>query len=208
MQIFTLPRRPQIQRNVLLALILMLCLQESDAIPVPSGAANAVAKGSTQFLAKFGFNALRRRLNIIYKRDKWKDAFDFIDFYQTYLDNEKVPPELQRLGPTAIAANKGDPIAQRKLGLAYLNGDKVRRDFKKSSYWFTKAVEEKDGLSMVFLGRMFNRGMGVPRNTVGAYCLFNLAAANGEARLAQREIQAVKRRLSPTQLREAQSCMD
>jgi TPR repeat protein len=208
MQIFTLPRRPQIQRNVLLALILMLCLQESDAIPVPSGAANAVARGSAQFLAKFGFNALRRRLNIIYKRDKWKDAFDFIDFYQTYLDNEKVPPELQQLGPTAIAANKGDPIAQRKLGLAYLNGDKVRRDFKKSSYWFTKAVEEKDGLSMVFLGRMFNRGMGVPRNTVGAYCLFNLAAANGEARLAQREIQAVKRRLSPTQLREAQSCMD
>ena len=208
MEIILSPRRSRIQRSFLLVLILLLSLQESVAIPVPAGAANAVARGSAQFLAKFGFNALRRRLNIIYRRDKWKDAFDFIDFYQTYLDNEKIPPELQRLGPTAIAAHKGDPIAQRKLGLAYLNGDKVRRDFKKSSYWFSKAVEEKDGLSMVLLGRMFNRGMGVPRNTVGAYCLFSLAAANGEARLAQREIQAVKRRMSPTQLHEAQSCID
>ena len=161
-----------------------------------------------QLLSIFGFNALKRRLNIIYKRVEWKDAFDFVDFYQTYLDNNSVPPELQKLAPTALAANKGDPIAQRKLGLAYLNGDKVKRDFKKSSYWFSKAVEEKDGQSMVFLGRMFNRGLGVPRDTVGAYCLFNLAATNGEARLAQREIQAVKRQLSAWQLKQAQSCMD
>ena len=201
-------RQSLAQRSFVLALILMLSTQESEAITVPAGAARSVARGGAVLLSKFGFNALRRRLNIIYRRDKWKEAYDIIDFYLKLLDNDTVPPELKRLEPTAIAANKGDPIAQRKLGLAYLNGDKVPRDYKKSSYWFSRAVEEKDGLSMVLLGRMFNRGMGVQRDTVGAYCLFNLAAANGEAKLAQRELQAVKRRLSPAQLQQAQSCMD
>ena len=205
---FFLNRRSRIEHGFFLALVLLIGTQESHAIPVPAGAARAVARGGAELISKFGFNALRRRLNIIYRRDKWKDAYDVLDLYLDYLDKNKVPPELQRLEPTAIAANNGDPVAQRKLGLAYLNGDKVRRDFKKSSYWFSKAVEEKDALSMVFLGRMFNRGMGVPRDTVGAYCLFNLAAANGETRLAQREIQAVKRRLSPAQIQQAQSCMD
>jgi hypothetical protein len=42
---------------------------------------------------------------------------------------------------------------------------------------------------------------------VGAYCLFSLAARHGEAQLAQRELKAVKRRMSNTQLTDAQSCM-
>ncbi len=192
---------------LLLAFILSTPLPPANAVTVPSGVVRSVTRGGAQIFSKFGFGGLKSNLNKIYKRSDWTDAFDFVDLYQTYQENNTVPPELKRLSDTAIAANNGDPVAQRQLGIAYQSGKQVRRDFKKASYWFSKAVEEKDGLSMVFLGRMFNRGLGVPRNTVGAYCLFSLASSHGQAQLARSELQAVRRRMSNTQLAEAQSCM-
>jgi TPR repeat protein len=193
--------------GLLLSSMLLLALPSANSVTVPSGVVRSVTRGGAQIFSKFGFGGLRSNLNKIYQRREWTDAFDFVDLYQTYQENNTVPPELKRLANTAIAANNGDPVAQRQLGVAYQSGNKVRRDFKKASYWFSKAVEEKDGLSMIFLGRMFNRGQGVARSTVGAYCLFSLAARHGQAQLAQREIQAVKRRMSNTQLTDAQSCM-
>jgi len=193
--------------GLLLSSILLLALPSANSVTVPSGVVKSVTRGGAQIFAKFGFGGLKSNLNKIYQRRDWTDAFDFVDLYQTYQENNTVPPELKRLANTAIAANNGDSVAQRQLGIAYQSGNKVRRDFKKASYWFSKAVEEKDGLSMILLGRMFNRGQGVARSTVGAYCLFSLAARHGQAQLAQRELQAVKRRMSHTQLTDAQSCM-
>lgn len=191
----------------LMLITLMFSLPSAIGVTVPSGVVKSMARGGSQVLSKFGFGGLKSNLNKIYQKRDWTDAFDFVDLYQTYQDNNTAPPELKKLSATAIAANNGDAIAQRQLGIAYQSGNKVRRDFKKARYWFSKAVEEEDGLSMIFLGRIFNRGLGVPRSTVGAYCLFSLAARHGEAQLAQRELQAVKRRMSNTQLAEAQSCM-
>lgn len=187
--------------------MLVLGLTSANAVTVPSGVVRSVTRSGAQIFSKFGLGGLKSNLNNIYKKRDWTDAFDFVDLYQAYQENNTVPPELKRLSDTAIAANKGDPVAQRQLGIAYQSGNKVKRDFKKASYWFSKAVEEKDGLSMIFLGRLFNRGLGVPRNTVGAYCLFSLASSHGQARLAQSELQAVRRRMSNTQVTEAQSCM-
>jgi hypothetical protein len=195
-------------RSLALCLGLPLVLISTQAATVPSSAVRSVVRGGTQIIAKFGFGGLKSQLNRIYKRDEWKDVFEgLFDMYLDSLDKNIVPPELQRLSATAIAANKGDPIAQRTLGLAYKNGNKVKRDFKKAGYWFSKAVEENDGPSMILLGKLFNRGLGVPKNVVGAYCLFNLAATHGQGVLAQREINATKRRMNNAQLSEAQSCM-
>lgn len=187
---------------------LLIVISAPVASGIPSGAVKPVVRGGAQILAKLGVGGLRRQLNRIYKRDEWKDVFEaLIEGYLDYLDKNSVPPELARLSSTAIAANKGDAVAQRILGLAYHNGDKVKRDFKKAGYWFSKAVEKEDGPSMIFLGRLFNRGLGVPKNTVGAYCLFQLAATHGENAIAQREIKATRRRMTSTQLGEAQGCM-
>jgi TPR repeat protein len=206
MNIFSQPAVSPARYGILMALL--MALSSSVSSGVPSGAVRPVVRGGAQILAKLGIGGLRRQLNRIYKRDEWKDVFEgLVDLYLDTLDKDKVPPELQRLSGTAIAANKGDPIAQRTLGLAYQNGNKVKRDFKKAGYWFSKAVEEADGPSMIFLGRLFNRGLGVPKNTVGAYCLFHLAASHGESALAQREIKATRRRMNSSQLAESQTCM-
>ena len=193
--------------RLLLSSTLLLLSTSAIAITVPSGVVKSAVRGGSQVLSKFGLGGLKSNLNKIYQKRDWTDAFDFVDLYLTYQENNTVPPELKRLADTAIAANNGDPVAQRQLGLAYQSGNKVRRDFKKASYWLSKAVEEKDGPSMIFLGRIFNRGLGVPRSIVGAYCLFSLATIHGEAQLAHRELQAVKRRMNNAQLAEAQSCM-
>jgi TPR repeat protein len=187
---------------------LLIGLSPPVASGVPSSAVRPVLRGGAQIFARLGIGGLRRQLNRIYKRDEWKDVFqELVQRYLDSLDKDIVPLELQRLSSTAIAANKGDPVAQRTLGLAYQNGNKVKRDFKKAGYWFSRAVEEEDGPSMIFLGRLFKRGIGVPKNTVGAYCLFHLAAMHGESALAQREIKSTRQRMNNAQLSAAQSCM-
>ena len=187
---------------------LLIALSPSVSSGVPSSVARPVVRGGSQILAKLGIGGLRRQLNRIYKRDEWKDVFqELVQRYLDTLDKDVVPLELQRLSSTAIAANKGDPVAQRTLGLAYQNGNKVKRDFKKAGYWFSKAVEEEDGPSMIFLGRLFNRGIGVPKNMVGAYCLFHLAVTHGESAIARKEIKATRQRMNIAQLNEARSCM-
>ena len=66
--------------------------QKIYALSVPPAAANTVVRVGARLISKFSFNALRRQLDIIYKRDKWEDGFDFLYLYLDYLDKNKVPP--------------------------------------------------------------------------------------------------------------------
>ena len=53
--------------------------------------------------------------------------------------------------------------AMRLLGMVYQdNNGKVRRDLKKSFYWYKRAAFYGDDISKLSLGIMYMRGMGTP----------------------------------------------
>ena len=111
--------------GVLLSSMLIFALPHATGVTVPSGVVRSVARGGSQVLSKFGFGGLKSNLNKIYQKRDWTDAFDFVDLYQTYQDNNTVPPELKKVSATAIAANNGNAIAERQLGIAYQSANKV-----------------------------------------------------------------------------------
>lgn len=59
-------------------------------------------------------------------------------------------------------AEKGNPAAQRNLGVMYLMGDGVTRDFEKSRVWLEKAAGQGQVPAMVVLSNMYRGSEGHP----------------------------------------------
>jgi TPR repeat protein len=64
--------------------------------------------------------------------------------------------------------------------------------------WFRKAAEQGDARAQFDLGRLYEAGRGISRNTVEAYAWFSLstAAGNGEA---QSRLSDLAKRMTPAQ---------
>jgi SEL1 protein len=57
-------------------------------------------------------------------------------------------------------AEKGNSVAMHKIGLFYYFGLRgLRRDHAKALYWFSKAVEKGEPMSMELLGEIYARGV-------------------------------------------------
>ena len=68
-------------------------------------------------------------------------------------------------------------MAQNTLGLMYLTGDGVEKDFDKAFVWFDKASQQNDPQAQMALGYMYLKGKGVQRNlTKAKELLFNSCA--------------------------------
>ncbi|CAA7043144.1 unnamed protein product [Microthlaspi erraticum] len=77
-------------------------------------------------------------------------------------------------------AQKGSPAAMYNMGLLYYFGLKgLRRDHAKALYWFSKAVEKGEPMSMELLGEIYARGAGVERDYDKALECLTLAAKGG-----------------------------
>ena len=61
-------------------------------------------------------------------------------------------------------AGEGDAEAQFQLGLAYLKGDGVKKDYKLALNWIRKAVAQEHVKAQGILGVMYELGYGVPKN--------------------------------------------
>ena len=61
-------------------------------------------------------------------------------------------------------ADGGNPFAQRNLGIMYLMGDGVPRDFEKSRAWLEKAAGQGQVPAMVVLSNMYRGSEGHPRD--------------------------------------------
>lgn len=86
-------------------------------------------------------------------------------------------------------ATQGDPVAQRRLAAAYLDGKELPRDPMRAAQWYRKAALQGDAESQFVLSGMYYRGEGVPRDAEVAVQWLRRAAAQGhagaKARLAQ-----------------------
>lgn len=93
-----------------------------------------------------------------------------------------VAPDLQKW---QWRAEQGDADAQNKLGIMYLNGWGVPRDYNQAVSWYRKAAEQGNAAAQYNLGLMYYNGWGVPEDDIQAYAWFNLAAAQGDEEAKQ-----------------------
>ena len=51
-------------------------------------------------------------------------------------------------------AEQGDTEAQFQLGLAYYNGDGIKKNYSKAYYWFQKSIEQGNNDAQNYLGNL------------------------------------------------------
>src|SRR5512133_679201 len=80
-------------------------------------------------------------------------------------------------------AQFGDPIAQARVGMSYINGEGVTRDPVMASKWLMRAAVGGSVAAEANLGLMYMRGEGVPRDTRAAARWFESAVRHGDNRV-------------------------
>ncbi len=73
------------------------------------------------------------------------------------------------------AAEQGDRISQKFLGMMYEQGWGGSQDYAEALVWYRKAAEQGDANSQSSLGAMYADGRGVPQDPVRAYMWISLA---------------------------------
>ena len=78
-------------------------------------------------------------------------------------------------------ADQGDATAMANLGMSYLNGRGVARDYVKAREWYQKAADKDNAGGMAGLGALYANGHGVARDYVKAREWYQKAADKGHA---------------------------
>ena len=76
-------------------------------------------------------------------------------------------------------AEGGDLEAMNYLGVLYVMGGQVSRDYSEALFWFQKAIDGGSSNAMNNLARMYVLGAGVPRDYANAFRWFARSAAGG-----------------------------
>jgi TPR repeat protein len=100
-------------------------------------------------------------------------------------------------------ADRGDPGAQFRLSQLYLEGRGVAQDQKEGMRLLEGAAEKGHRDARLALGGMYAAGRGVRQNANVAYIWYGAAACAGAAR-AQAEQDALKPRLQPAEIQQAE----
>lgn len=79
------------------------------------------------------------------------------------------------------AAEKGDALAQFKVGLKYYFGQGTALDYREAIGWFKKAGLQGNPLAQSNVGYMYEKGEGVPQDFVEAAKWYRLASLRGNA---------------------------
>ena len=61
-------------------------------------------------------------------------------------------------------ANSGDARAQLRLGLLYLEGKKVPKDYRAAARWMEAAAMQRDADAQYLLSEFYREGLGVPQH--------------------------------------------
>ncbi|MDO8355530.1 MAG: tetratricopeptide repeat protein [Nitrospirota bacterium] len=68
------------------------------------------------------------------------------------------------------------PQSQLLLGVMYLEGEGVKRNYQTAAQWFRKSAEQGDEIAEFNLGLLYERGKGVPRDMSQAVYWYRWAA--------------------------------
>lgn len=78
-------------------------------------------------------------------------------------------------------------VAEHTLGLMFINGDGVEKNYKQASYWFARAAGAEYAPALYDLGAMYKNGEGIPYNINAAKDLYEKSARLGYT-LAMKEL--------------------
>jgi TPR repeat protein len=108
-------------------------------------------------------------------------------------------------------AEAGNAEAQTLLGAMYWSGEGVTRDHREAAKWYLRAAEKGYARAQNDIGFMYGFGEGVPpKDNVQAYKWLSLAVrdytAKNQGRLDQatKDLAAVRARMSPAQIADAE----
>ena len=87
----------------------------------------------------------------------------------------------EELNAIIAKAEAGNPEAQNDLGLCFVTGWGVGKDFSKAVEWFTKAAEQGSAKAQANLGVCFEKGWGVEKSLTKAIEWYLKAAEQGFA---------------------------
>ena len=74
------------------------------------------------------------------------------------------------------AADKGNAIAMRKIGVLYYKGEGVKQDYIKAMRWYRKATDKGDADAMFNIGILYANGRGVKQDYIEAMRWYRRAA--------------------------------
>ncbi len=100
-------------------------------------------------------------------------------------------------------AERGDKLGQYHLGLLYVRGKGVPRNYSEAAKWFRAAADQGLAEAQFNLAIMYGRGRGVRQDFVRAHMWLNLAAAQGLKRAIKTRDISEKKQLTHAQLGEA-----
>ena len=116
------------------------------------------------------------------------------------------PVLAQTLQETRTKAQQGDSLAQYNLGARYAKGDGVAKDDEQAVHWYRKAAEQGNAKAQYNMGIKYSGHAlwaSVARDDMQAYKWLSLAASNGH-RHAERYLDRIARKLSPSQMKAVQ----
>ena len=103
------------------------------------------------------------------------------------------------------AALQGKADAQYVVGAMYYTGNAVAKNSKEAVIWFRKAAEQGHAEAQHALGLMYRYHVAdIPQDSVIAYMLWNLAAANGHANAIEQRA-AIGKQMTQEQIDEARA---
>ncbi|MGH8120227.1 MAG: hypothetical protein ACRESK_06395 [Gammaproteobacteria bacterium] len=99
--------------------------------------------------------------------------------------------------------DEGNALAQYYLGMMYLKGQGVEKNYEEAGKWFRKAAENRLPQAQYRLANQYSEGEGVPRDYEFAYIWYSVGAAH-QHKLSQNAIDSAKAKLSENELAEAE----
>lgn len=88
--------------------------------------------------------------------------------------------EAEELAQIQRSAEQGDAHAQYELGIRYIDGNGVPKDYAKAVNWLQKGAAQGDKDAQNRLGFLYGAGLGVPLNHAEAMKWFRKAAEQGQ----------------------------
>jgi TPR repeat protein len=87
----------------------------------------------------------------------------------------------QALAWYRLAADRGDPYAEWRIGMAYVNGEQRAKDPAQAVAWFQRSAAQEHPMGLASLAVMVATGDGIAQDFAQARSLYERAAAAGNA---------------------------
>lgn len=132
------------------------------------------AKNLYQKAASGGCEEAKRRLNILFAREK-EPAQNGCNSW----DDKRSEGADSKINEYISAANQGDAEAQYNLGCCYYYGCGVSQDYKQAVKWYEKSANQGYSRAQNNLGVCYKNGYGVPRDYGTAVSWYEKSANQG-----------------------------